>query len=76
MLVVSDEANLIDELSNAQMNFRTEPQIKGAIQKAAALSGVGYSALSANCGAAKQSQMILLDRIFASPINRAADLYN
>jgi len=38
-----DETELLDERSEARMNFRTKPRVKAAIQRAAALSGVDDS---------------------------------
>lgn len=55
MLAFLDETKLIDERSDARMNFRTKPRIKAAIQKAAALSGVDDSVFTMN--AAYQAAM-------------------
>lgn len=43
-----DNTKLIDEKSDARMNFRTKPRIKTAIQQAAALSGVDDSVFTMN----------------------------
>jgi uncharacterized protein (DUF1778 family) len=55
MLAFLDETKLIDERSDARMNFRTKPRIKAVIQKAAALSGVDDSVFTMN--AAYQAAM-------------------
>jgi uncharacterized protein (DUF1778 family) len=41
MPTLKDETGEVDERSTERMNVRTKPRIKQAIQRAAALSGVG-----------------------------------
>lgn len=55
MLGFVDTSKLVDERSDARMNFRTKPRIKEAIQQAAALSGVDDSTFTMN--AAYQAAM-------------------
>jgi uncharacterized protein (DUF1778 family) len=48
MRAFRDQTAIIEERSDARMNFRTKPRIKKAIQRAAALSGVDDSVFTMN----------------------------
>lgn len=48
MLDFEDQIGAVEERSSERMNFRTNPRIKRAIQRAAALSGVDDSVFTMN----------------------------
>lgn len=48
MAAFEDETKAIEERRTARMNFRTQPRVKEAIQRAAALSGVDDSVFAMN----------------------------
>ncbi|WP_420562219.1 DUF1778 domain-containing protein [Thalassobaculum sp.] len=48
MAAYDDETQAKDERRTARMNFRTQPRVKEAIQRAAAISGVDDSVFAMN----------------------------
>lgn len=73
MRAFRDDAGNIDERSSERMSFRTKPQIKDAIQRAAALSGVDDSAFAMN--AAYQSALETIaahERTLLAPVDHHA----
>lgn len=73
MLTFQDETARVDERNNARMNFRTKPEIKEAIQTAAALSGVDDTTFTMSAAYREAKAVIAAhQQTFLQPVDHAA----
>lgn len=73
MRAFNDTTKPIDERASERMNFRTKPQIKQTIKRAAALSGVDDSVFTMS--AAYQAALAMIEaheRTVLEPVDHAA----
>lgn len=73
MLAFVDHTKQVDEKKSARMNFRTQPHIKDAIQKAAALAGVDESVFTMSAAYNRALETIQThERTFLSAVDHEA----
>ena len=73
MPAFDDAAKCLEERSSERMSFRTNPRIKAAIQRAAALSGVDASVFAMNAAYKSAMETIAThERTFLQPADHAA----